>query len=134
ERKVRLAAHGLSDILALRRNQIPGVTPAPTAMPAYLRSQIREAAAFGKEQLFLAETAMIASERPGASRAVVAAPPSRWDPSPGLVAGLLEETVDTPWLRPVTLASLAATPPPGSQAPPQPPLHQAAPGEPARAL
>src|SRR5215475_8203131 len=126
---VLLADHGLSDILALRRNQIPGVTPAPTAMPAYLRSQIREAAAFGKEQLLLAETAMIASERPGASRAVVAAPPSRWDPSPGLVAGLLEETVDTPWLRPVTLASLAATPPPGSPVRRQPPLHQVGAGE-----
>src|SRR5215813_13461063 len=74
---VLLADHVLSEILSLRRHQIPGVTPAPTAMPAYLRGQIREAAAFGKQQLFLAETAMIASERPGASRAVVAAPPRR---------------------------------------------------------
>src|SRR5215472_16409703 len=121
---VLLADHVLSEILALRRHQIPGVTPAPAAMPAYLRGQIREAAAFGKEQLFLAETAMIASERPGASRAVVAAPPRRWDPSPSLAAELLEETVGTPWLRPVTLASLAATPPQRSPARRQPPPHQ----------
>jgi len=127
---VLLADHGLSDILSLRRNQIPGVTSAPAATPAGLRGQIREAAAFGKEQLFLAETAMIASERPGASRAVVAAPPRRWDPSPGLLAELLEETVDTPWLRPATLAALAATrPPPGSPARRPPPLHQVGSGE-----
>src|SRR5262252_7273497 len=52
---VLLADHGLSEILSLRRNQVPGVTPGPTAMPPGVRGQIREAAAFGKEQLFLAE-------------------------------------------------------------------------------
>jgi len=122
---VLLADHGLSEILSLRRNQVPGVASGPTAMPASVRGQIREAAAFGKEQLFLAETAMIASEPAGAPRAVVAAPPRRWDPSPSLAAGLLQETVDTPWLRPSTLASLAAAPPPpGSPARRPPPLHQ----------
>jgi len=133
---VLLADHRISKILSLRRSQIPGVTPGPTAMPAGARNQIRAAAAFAKEQLFLAETAMIASE-PGADapRAVVAAPPRRWAPSPGLAAELLEETVDTPWLRPATLASLAATPPPpGSPARRPPPQHRVGSGELSRAL
>src|SRR5262249_61930190 len=81
---VLLADHGLSEILSLRRNQIPGVTSGHTAVPAGARGQIREAAAFGKEQLFLAETAMIASEPAGGPRAGVAAPPRRWNPSLGL--------------------------------------------------
>jgi hypothetical protein len=130
---VLLADHGLGEILALRRNQIPGVTPGPTAMPASARGQILEAAAFAKEQLFLAETAMIAAEPVGASRAVVAAPPRRWNPSPSLAAGLLQDTVDTPWLRPATLASLAAAAPsprsPGSPARRHPPGHQVGSGE-----
>jgi hypothetical protein len=127
---VLLADHGLGEILALWRNQIPGVTPGPTVMPASARGQIREAAAFAKEQLFLAETAMIASERASGPRAVVAAPPRRWNPSPGLAAGLLQETVDAPWLRPATLATLTATSPPrGSPARRQPPLHQVGSGE-----
>jgi hypothetical protein len=127
---VLLADHGLSEILSLRSSQIPGVTPGSTAMPADVRSQIQEAASFGKEQLFLAETAMIASEPAGGPRAVVAAPPRRWDPSLSLAAGLLQETVDTPWLRPATLASLATTPPPrGSPARRHPPLHQVSSGE-----
>jgi Family of unknown function (DUF6049) len=133
---VLLADHRLSEILSLGRSQVPGVTPGPTAMPAGARSQLRAAAAFAKRQLFLAETAMIASE-PGADapRAVVAAPPRRWAPSPSLAAGLLEETVDTPWLRPATLASLAAaSPPQRSPARQQPPQHQVGAGELSRAL
>jgi hypothetical protein len=133
---VLLADHRLSEILSLRRSQIPGVTPGPTAMPVGMRSQIRAAAAFAKKQLFLAETAMIASEPgAGAPRAVVAAPPRRWAPSASLAAQLLEETVDTPWLRPATLASLAATPPPrGSPARQPPPQHRVGSGELSRAL
>jgi hypothetical protein len=123
--QILLADHGLSQVLSLRRNQIPGVSSGSTAMPGSVRGQIREAAAFGQEQLFLAETAMIASEPAGGPRAVVAAPPRRWDPSPSLAAGLLQETVDTPWLRPATLASLATMPPPrGSPARRSPPRHQ----------
>ena len=130
---VLLADHRLSEILSLRSSQIPGVTPGPTAMPAGARSQIRAAAAFAKKQLFLAETAMIASE-PGAdaTRAVVAAPPRRWAPSPSLAAELLAETVDTPWLRPATLASLAATSPPRGS--PGPATATAAPGGRRRAV
>jgi len=123
--RVLLADHGLSQILSLRRNQIPGVSSGSAAVPGSARGQIQEAAAFGKEQLFLAETAMIASEPAGGPRAVVAAPPRRWDPSLSLAAGLLRETVETPWLRPATLASLATMPPPrGSPARRHPPLHQ----------
>src|SRR6516165_7034145 len=123
--QVLLADHGLSQILSLRRNQIPGVSSGSAALPGTVRGQIQKAAAFGKEQLFLAETAMIASEPAGGPRAVVAAPPRRWDPSLSLAAGLLRETVETPWLRPATLASLATMPPPrGSPARRHPPLHQ----------
>jgi len=126
---VLLADHGLTQILSLRRNQIPGMVPGTTSLPASARDQIRAAAAFGKEQLFLAETAMIAAE-PGGTRAVVAAPPRRWDPAPNLVSALLAETVGTPWLHPATLAALAATPPPaGSPGRQPPPLHLVSPGE-----
>src|SRR5215813_6536864 len=125
---VLLADHGLSEILSLRRSQIPGVSPGPTATPASARGQARQAAAFAKEQLFLAETAMIAAE-PGPARAVVAAPPRLWDPAPDLISALLAETADTPWLHPATLGSLAATDWPGSPARQQPPLHRVGPGE-----
>jgi hypothetical protein len=127
---VLLADHELTQILAGRRNQIPGVVPGPTAMPASARDQIRQAAAFGKEQWFLAETAMIASEPAGAARAVVAAPPRRWDPSLSLAEALLRETVTAPWLRPATLSSMvAAGPGPGSPARQPPPLHLVSHGE-----
>jgi hypothetical protein len=133
--QVLLADHGLSQILSLRRNQIPGVRSGSTAVPGSVRGQLQEAAAFGKEQLFLAETAMIASEPAGGPRAIVAAPPRQWDPSLSLAAGLLQETVDTPWLRPATLASLATMPPPrGSPARRNPPLHQVSPDELSAAL
>jgi hypothetical protein len=63
---------------------------------------------FSVEQGFLAETAMIAAERPGWARSIVIAPPRQWDPSAGLAGDLLSETVHAPWLRPVSLASMAA--------------------------
>jgi Family of unknown function (DUF6049) len=120
---VLLADHQITQILAERRNQIPGVVPGPSAMPASARSLIRQVAAFGKEQWFLAETAMIAAEPAGRSRSVVAAPPRRWDPSLSLADALLAETASAPWLRPATLASMvAAGPEPGS------PVRQAPPG------
>ena len=121
---VLLADHTLTQILTARRSQIPGVVPAPPGVPSSLRGQVRQAAAFGKEQWFLAETAMIAAEpAPRTPRAVVVAPPRRWDPSLPLVQALLAETTDTPWLHPATLASMvAAGAPPGQparQSPPQ---------------
>ena len=59
---VLLSDHQITQILAERRNEIPGVVPGPVPMPASVRGQIRQAAAFAKEQWFLAETAMIAAE------------------------------------------------------------------------
>lgn len=128
---VLLSDHQITQILAERRNQIPGVVPGPVPMPGSVRGQIRQAAAFAKEQWFLAETAMIAAEPgAGAGRAVVAAPPRRWDPSLALAEALLSETVSAPWLRPATLASMvAAGAPAGSPARHPPPLHLVSRGE-----
>jgi Family of unknown function (DUF6049) len=70
---------------------------------------------FSVEQGFLAETAMIAAERPGWARSIVVAPPRQWDPPTGLASDLLSETVRAPWLRPVSLASLAAVKHPAGQ-------------------
>lgn len=104
---VLLSDHQITQILALRRSQIPGVVPGPSAMPS-VRTQIRQAAAFAKEQWFLAETAMVAAETASMSRALVAAPPRRWNPSLSLANALLNESATAPWLRPATLASIVA--------------------------
>jgi hypothetical protein len=80
-----------------------------------------KAAVFSVEQRYLAETAMIAAEQPSLARAVVVAPPQRWDPPAGLASDLLAETVHAPWLRPVSLASLAAVKNPSGQVSRQPP-------------
>jgi hypothetical protein len=80
-----------------------------------------KATAFSVEQRYLAETAMIAAEQPSRARAVVVAPPRRWDPPAGLASDLLAETVHAPWLRPVSLASLAAVKHPSGQVSRQPP-------------
>jgi hypothetical protein len=63
---------------------------------------------FAAQQYYLAETAMIAAEVPDLPRSIVVAPPSRWDPPASLARNLLAETVSAPWLRPVSLADLAA--------------------------
>jgi hypothetical protein len=76
---------------------------------------------FSVEQRFLAETAMIAAERPGLARSIVVAPPRQWDPPAGLASDLLYETVHAPWLRPVSLAQLAAVRHPAGQVPRQAP-------------
>jgi len=70
---------------------------------------------FAVAQRFLAETAMIAAERPELARSVVIAPPRRWDPPAGLASDLLAETVAAPWLRPVSLRQLAAAGPGAGQ-------------------
>jgi hypothetical protein len=67
---------------------------------------------FAVTQEFLAETAMITAEAPSAHRSLVVAPPSRWNPSATEAATLLAQT-SAPWLRPVSLATLA-TERPGS--------------------
>jgi hypothetical protein len=66
-------------------------------------------ARFAVEQRFLAETAMIAAQAPRIARAIVVAPPRRWDPPSGLARALLTETTDSPWLTPVSAGHLAAT-------------------------
>jgi hypothetical protein len=58
------------------------------------------------EQRFLAETAMITAERPVDSRDVVIAPPTMWDPVPGLASALLEDTGRVPWLAPTPLSAM----------------------------
>jgi uncharacterized protein DUF6049 len=127
---VLLSDHEITQILSLRRSQIPGVVPGPSAMPASVRTQIRQAAAFAKEQWFLAETAMIAAEQASAPRALVAAPPRRWNPSLSLAEALLNETATAPWLRPATLASIVAGgPAPGSPVRRAPPSHPVSRGE-----
>jgi Family of unknown function (DUF6049) len=127
---VLLSDHQITHILSLRHNQIPGVVPGPAPVPASVRAQARQAAAFAKEQWFLAETAMIAAEPAGASRAVVVTPPRRWNPSLSLADALLNETTTAPWLHPATLASMVAEGPPrGSPATQTPPLHRVSRGE-----
>ncbi len=63
-------------------------------------------------QQFLAETAMLTAERPSSARAVLVAPPRRWNPTPEYAATLLTLTRDAPWLSPITLAELASRPAP----------------------
>jgi hypothetical protein len=74
-----------------------------------------KATAFSVEQRYLAETAMIAAEQPNLRRSIVVAPPRRWDPPAGLAGRLLAETVDAPWLRPVSLDQLATDKHPSGQ-------------------
>ena len=80
------------------------------AITALLRSKgsaARQAGSiFGTGQLYLAETAMIASEAPGTPRPIVVAPPRRWDPPRQLASNLLAETVSAPWLKPSTAGQL----------------------------
>ncbi|WP_424527770.1 DUF6049 family protein [Sphaerisporangium viridialbum] len=57
-------------------------------------------------QRFLAETAMISSERPEEPRSVIAAPPRRWNPDPAFVTTLLKAAASAPWLKPVALSSV----------------------------
>ncbi len=80
-----------------------------------------QATAFSVEQRYLAETAMIAAERPGLARSIVVAPPRRWDPPAGLASDLLAETVSAPWLRSVSVGQLAAVKRPAGQVSRQPP-------------
>jgi hypothetical protein len=90
-------------------------------------SAARSAAAqFSVKQFFLAETAMLASQLPHVSRAIVVAPPRRWNPPASLASGLLSETETThaPWLSPTSAGSLAADRHASGQAPRQQPRYQ----------
>jgi hypothetical protein len=64
-----------------------------------------QASQFALTQDFLAQTAMIAAEEPGASRALVIAPPTDWDPTPAVANALL--SIKAPWLHPTGLSTLA---------------------------
>jgi hypothetical protein len=92
--------------------QILGSVSATTTQPG---------AAFAAQQLFLAETAMIAAEAPHLSRAIVVAPPERWNPPASLTSGLLADTTSAPWLSPVGAGSLAADSRAAGQVPRQAP-------------
>jgi hypothetical protein len=119
---VLLADHEIEQVLAAPTDSLPGIAPGTKPSPA--------AAAFAREQWFLAQTAMIASEAPHTARAVVVAPPRRWDPGAALASSLLDESVHTPWLRPASLSSLAATPHPTGQVRRNgPPKYQVSPSE-----
>ncbi len=67
---------------------------------------VARASDFAEAQWFLAQTAMIAAQAPRQARALVVAPPRRWDPSAGLAASLLADTVQAPWIQPETLGTL----------------------------
>jgi hypothetical protein len=67
-------------------------------------------ASFAAQQMFLAQTAMIAAESPHLSRAIVVAPPRRWNPPASLASGVLADTASAPWLAPVSAGTLAAAP------------------------
>jgi hypothetical protein len=75
------------------------IANSPSASPAI---------SFAVEQRFLAETAMIAAQAPNSPRAMVIAPPRRWDPPAGLAQALLADSASAPWLKPVSLGHLAA--------------------------
>ncbi len=104
---VLLADNDIEQVLSAPPDSLPGITPG-TKPPA-------AAAAFERAQWFLAQTAMIASEAPHTARAVVVAPPRRWNPGAALASSLLDETVHTPWLRPASLSGLVAAPQPAGQ-------------------
>ncbi|HXZ76618.1 MAG TPA: DUF6049 family protein, partial [Streptosporangiaceae bacterium] len=119
---VLLADHEIGQVLAAPTDSLPGIAPGTKPSPA--------AAAFAREQWFLAQTAMIASEAPHTARAVVVAPPRRWDPGAALATSLLDESVHAPWLRPASLSSLATTPHPTGQVRRNgPPKYQVSPSE-----
>ena len=61
-------------------------------------------------QRFLAETALIALERPSSQRAVVVTPPRDWAPLRPYARSLLEQSATVPWLEPTTLPALVEAP------------------------
>ena len=65
---------------------------------------------FHVSQLYVAETAMIASEAPSIRRPIMIAPPRRWDPSRQLATNLLADTTSAPWLQPSTVGQMVSLP------------------------
>ncbi|MEV0400633.1 DUF6049 family protein [Actinoallomurus sp. NPDC050550] len=62
------------------------------------------------EQRFLAETAMVTSERPAISRTVVIVPPRRWDPGPTFAGDLLKFSAHAPWMQEIPLSQVERQP------------------------
>ncbi len=69
-------------------------------------------------QRLLAETAMVAAERPNDPRSLVVTPPRRWNPPTAWA--LAVRGFQAPWLKPVTLAELEADPGDAPPATPKP--------------
>ena len=65
-------------------------------------------------QRFVAETAMITAEQPGfgPERTVLIAPPRRWSPPAELLDRVVSVSLQAPWLAPVAVDDLRASPPP----------------------
>jgi hypothetical protein len=55
------------------------------------------------EQRFLAETLVLAGERPSSARSVLITPPRRFAPPAGWARALLADTAAAPWMRPAAL-------------------------------
>jgi hypothetical protein len=66
-----------------------------------------EAGQFTFTQNFLAQTAMIAAELPGAERSLVISPPTGWDPSSREANAVLSDTQNAPWLHATQLSTLS---------------------------
>ena len=79
----------------LANNSLTSLLGAATSAPG---------SAFATVQDFLAETALMAEQDPGAP--IVVAPPHRWQPTRALAADLLSATASAPWLSPASLTSL----------------------------
>ena len=62
-------------------------------------------------QRLMSELLMIQAELPSHQRSFVIAPERRWDPEPSYAADLLAATGRVPWIEPVTLPAVAASPP-----------------------
>lgn len=62
------------------------------------------------EQLFLAETAMITSQRPSAGQDLVVLPPRNWDPGTSYGRAVLADSSHVPWLKAVGLGVLTRDP------------------------
>jgi hypothetical protein len=118
---VLLADTTIEHILSMPSGSVPSAVPTTSGSAAAPAAGATgaAAAAFSREQWFLAETAMIAAEAPLTARALVVAPPRRWDPGAGVAGSLLNETVQAPWLHPESLAGLVAAHPSKGQVPRQ---------------
>jgi hypothetical protein len=62
------------------------------------------------EQDFLAETAMIALEQPAIRRPIVISPASDWGPPEPWLRTLLADSALVPWMKPMSLEEILATP------------------------